>query len=443
MKKLSILIAAAVMILSSTQVFAQGKYGADSATCIQYLSYYKEYYKQKSYAEATPNWRKAFEVCPPTANQTFLVDGTALYRKLITANAKNPIYKAQLVDTLMMIHDLRIQYYPKKAVVARNNKGLDMANYIKDDYQTLFKGYNEIIDSNLEETKAQIFLFDLNAAIELYKVGMLDEEQVIEVYERNSELLSMVKAANPTEQETNDKIKTDLENLFVASKVASCDKLQALFTPRLEADPKNGELAQKIVKIMASAEDCLDNALFIKAATTMYESNPNAGSAYMLYQLNANTGKVDLAIKYINEAINSPELSASEKAQYLYELAVYTYKSDRKAAAIDAARKAVATAEDATLKGKAYLLMGTIWGSVRCEGNEMQTRAPYWVAVDNLELAKKADPSLASEVNNMIAKFRQYYPAAADAFMFDLRDGQEYTVSCGGLRAVTTVKTQK
>ena len=32
-----------VMALSSTSVFAQGKYGADSANCIKYLSFYKDY----------------------------------------------------------------------------------------------------------------------------------------------------------------------------------------------------------------------------------------------------------------------------------------------------------------------------------------------------------------------------------------------------------------
>ncbi len=43
----------------------------------------------------------------------------------------------------------------------------------------------------------------------------------------------------------------------------------------------------------------------------------------------------------------------------------------------------------------------------------------------------------------MIAQFSRYFPATADAFMYDVRDGQSYTVSCNGLRATTTVRTQK
>ena len=91
MKRLIIAIASMAMMLGSTAAFAQGKYGADSAECIKYLSYYKEYFKQKSYKEATPNWRKAFELCPPTANQTMLVDSATLMRKLIGENSKNPV----------------------------------------------------------------------------------------------------------------------------------------------------------------------------------------------------------------------------------------------------------------------------------------------------------------------------------------------------------------
>ena len=57
MKKIVLLIsvAAAALFCSST-VSAQGKYGPDSTECIKYLSYYTEYYKQKNYDSALPNW---------------------------------------------------------------------------------------------------------------------------------------------------------------------------------------------------------------------------------------------------------------------------------------------------------------------------------------------------------------------------------------------------
>ena len=89
------------------------------------------------------------------------------------------------------------------------------------------------------------------------------------------------------------------------------------------------------------------------------------------------------------------------------------------------------------------MLLGTIWGGLSCSGNEIETRAKYWVAVDYMSKAKAADETLTEDANNLIRQYSAYYPQTAEAFMYDITDGQSYTVSCGGLRAVTTVRTQK
>ena len=136
MRKLTLAIATlAAALIGSSDVFAQGKFGPDSAECVKYLSYYKEYYKQKAYEEATPNWRKAYAICPATASQNMLIEGAVLMRQLIAKNQNNPEYKNALVDTLLTLHDTRAQYYPKYAVTARNNKGIDLANYVRNDFQ--------------------------------------------------------------------------------------------------------------------------------------------------------------------------------------------------------------------------------------------------------------------------------------------------------------------
>ena len=57
--------------------------------------------------------------------------------------------------------------------------------------------------------------------------------------------------------------------------------------------------------------------------------------------------------------------------------------------------------------------------------------------------AREADPSLASEADNLAGQYRRYFPQQADAFMYDVQDGQAYTAGCGGLRETTTVRTLK
>lgn len=431
-----------VMALSSTSVFAQGKYGADSANCIKYLSFYKDYFKQKSYNEALPNWREAFKRCPPTANQTMLVDGTTLMRKLISQNSKNPVYREKLVDSLMMIHDIRIANYPKYAVTARNNKGLDLANYVQNDPERLYKEYGEIIAGNKTKTKPTILLFYFDSAVELYKNGSLDEEEIIGVYEGCMELLSKMDPKDAADKEMVDDMKLKIEELFASNNIADCDKLIELYTPKFEADPQNIELAEKIVRFMSAADGCTDNALFISAATSIHKSNPTHASAYTLYKLNASTGKSAEAVKYLQEAIDREDSDAAQDAEYYYELAVYNFKCGNNLAAEQAAKKVIPLATTSEIKGKTYMLIGTIWGGVRCDGNDIAKRAPYWVAVDYFERAKAADPELAAEANKRINEYKKYYPLTADAFMFGVNDGETYQVSCGGFKANTTVRTQ-
>lgn len=442
MKRTGFIIAMIVMALSSTSVFAQGKYGADSANCIKYLSFYKDYFKQKSYNEALPNWREAFKRCPPTANQTMLVDGTTLMRKLISQNSKNPVYREKLVDSLMMIHDIRIANYPKYAVTARNNKGLDLANYVQNDPERLYKEYGEIIAGNKTKTKPQIFLFYFDSAVELYKNGSLDEEEIIGVYEGCMELLSKMDPKDAADKEMVDDMKLKIEELFASNNIADCDKLIELYTPKFEADPQNIELAEKIVRFMSAADGCTDNALFISAATSIHKSNPTHASAYTLYKLNASTGKSAEAVKYLQEAIDREDSDAAQDAEYYYELAVYNFKCGNNLAAEQAAKKVIPLATTSEIKGKTYMLIGTIWGGVRCDGNDIAKRAPYWVAVDYFERAKAADPELAAEANKRINEYKKYYPLTADAFMFGVNDGETYQVSCGGFKANTTVRTQ-
>ena len=442
MKKIVLLISvAALALFCSSSLSAQGKYGPDSTECIKYLSYYTEYYKQKNYDSALPNWRQAYKLCPPTARYSLLSDGTTLIRNLINKNANNPVYKAQLIDSLMTIYDQRVEFWPKYAESSLNNKALDMYNYLKDEPKKLYEGLTGVVETIGSKTRPNIFLFQLSTAVDLYKADKLDAESVINVYENAIKNLSAVTPKNDVEKRNIDKTKEDVESLFITSQVASCENLIALFGPRVEADPENLDMAKNVVRMMSMTEGCTDNDLFLKSVTTMYVKEPSATSAYYLYKLYSGRGDYDNAVKYIEEAINSEDSDAVTDASYLYELAAYSVKNGKSAKAYASAQKALEL--DPSLAGKAYMLMGTIWGSQVCPGNDIEKRAQYWVAVDFMQKAKNADESLTEDANNYIRQYSAYYPQTAEAFMYDFTDGQSYTVSCGGMRATTTVRTQK
>ena len=441
MKRIVLLISvAALALFASSKVSAQGKFGPDSAECIKYLSYYTEYYKQKNYDSALPNWRKAYSLCPPTARYSMLSDGTTLLRQVIQKNQKDAVYRMKLVDSLMTIYDQRVEFWPKYATSSLNNKALDMYNYLKNDPERLFAGLCDVVNQTKEDTRANIFLLQLNTAVDLYKEGSLDPEKVIAVYEDAIKYLGMMTPKNDTEARSIAKTVEDVESLFITSQVASCDNLIALFTPRFEADPENLDLAKNVVRMMGMTEGCTDNDLFLNAVNTMHAKEPSHTSAYYLYKLYAGRGDYDNAVKFMNEAIAAEESDAVTDGGYYYELAAFCFKSSKYAQAFEAAQKVVDL--DPSLAGKTYMLIGTIWGSVPCSGNDIEQRAKYWVAVDYMNKAKNADETLAEDASEHIRQYSSYYPQTAEAFMYDFTNGQSYTVSCGGMRATTTVRTQ-
>ena len=174
----------------------------------------------------------------------------------------------------------------------------------------------------------------------------------------------------------------------------------------------------------------------------MHKLEPSHNSAYLLYKLYSQRNQHTEAIAYMEEAIATcGDSLVNQAADYCLEFGTYCFKSAGKdAKAVEAAKKAAEL--NPAIAGKAYLLAGTIWGSQKCQGNEIETRAPYWVAVDFLTKAKNADEVLTEEANNLISQYRKYFPLKSEAFMFDLLDGATYTVSCNGLRESTKVRTQ-
>ncbi len=434
------ILVSAVALFISIFAFSQGKYGPDSAECVKYLSFYTQYEKQNNLKDAAPNWRKAISICPPTASQNMLIDGMKIMRNEIREYRNNPIRKKELVDTLMMLHQLRLEYYPKYRVTALGNRAVDMMNYAEPGSEMdVYNALGEVLDVAKEKTSTTVAVRYVNYAIQLYKSGRLMDSDVFSAFEKSIEVLEQIKAAKPSK--AVDNAIEDVESLFAGSGVASCDNLVAVFQPRYEANPQDKAVLSNIVALFSST-GCTDQELFLKAVEGLYQVDPSSNSAHLLFQLySALPDGGDQAIKYMNEAIAFEDSDAEKDAEYNFELATYLFsKLHRNAEAVAAAKKA---AESSTWKAKSYYLIGSIWSTVKCEGNPIESRAHFWVATDYMLKAKNTDPSMAGDVDKQIATYRQYYPLQSDAFMYDVVDGDRFQVNCNGMSESTTVRTQK
>ena len=440
MKKIAIILF--VMVLS-VPTFSQGKYGKDSVECTKYLSFYSELYKQRNYDEAAPHWRKAIALCPPTASQNMLLHGQNLLRMDIRKNANNPVRRQELIDSLIMLHDLRSEYYPNNRVKSMDNKAIDIINYnyCGDDPLKQYKLLTEIIETINTDCSPIVFINQMKGGVALYQSGDLPAEALMTCFENNICHIEDMIAMDPEKEEYRT-VKQDIETIFAESGVASCENLIELYTPRFEANPTDANLLATMVKMLTRA-DCVSTDLFLKSAVALHEINPSSSSAYGLYRLYSSRDEDRLAAQFFESAISllDPD-DVKTAADYNLELATFYFKKlNRSATAVATAKKAIEY--DQSVAGKAYLLIGTIWASQDCPGSEVDARSKYWIAVDYMVKAKNADPEVAANADELAEQYRKYFPMQVDAFMYDVTDGQRYTVSCGGMTEITTVRTQK
>ena len=466
MKKILALLFVSLGLFSAVSVKAQdAKYGDNPEECKKYLSFYTDYYKQKDYKGAMNNWRKAYAICPPSASSNLFLHGQTMLRDLLdndkTLTAE---HRAALVDTLLNLFDERAAAYPKTAQAQLNRKALDVTKYVSDDDRK-YSVYKQVIDHNGVYTDPQVLYFYMQGTVAGYAASKFDAEQVIGVYDFLMSTLDQAALTNTNDlaalvpgSKNYDKdkkafednaqaivnAKRDVEELFIASRVASCENLVALFTPRYENNPNDVDLIEKIVNMLNNAEDCNNNDLYFNAATALYAARPSYSAAYSLYRLNAARDNVADAVKYLEEAIEFEESDAEKDARFCYELARFCYANNRNGKAVEAANKVVrleSGLESKNWTGKAYMLIGRIWASNRCSG-EIDRWASLWVATDYMQRARGADPEIADECSRYIAGYSANFPLAVDAANYDLVNGQSYTVSCGGLSATTTIRTR-
>lgn len=283
MKKLKLFLTLIVVATTVSTIYAQGRFGKDSADCTKYLSYYGEYMKQGNMNEAAPLWRKAIKLCPPTASQNMLLDGMKILRRDINRFRNNPIRKEELVDSLMMLHSMRIDTYPRYVIPAKTNRAMDMINYSgKGKEKDVYDAITDLMVIAKGKTNSICLVKYMDYAKNMYEAGMMTPEDVMETFSRTMEVVTLVEAVGKDKNIAN--VKRDIENLFMVSGVANCDNLVELFTPRFEANPTDKEVVSNIVSLLSST-NCMETELFLNAVESLHKIEPSHNTAYLLFKL--------------------------------------------------------------------------------------------------------------------------------------------------------------
>ena len=438
--------------LSATAVFAQKGvedgsrfgHGQDSLNCLQNISIYTEYVKTNNFKDAYPSWKAVFDEAPWAQIATY-TNGAKILRALIAAE-KDGAKQKEYFNLLMKVHDQRIQYLEQLNTLSRTKatKGDIMGTKAHDYFTMGGSDNNEVYAMFAEAVAAEkhnlpyyVLMEFVDASARKVKADEAHKEQFVQDYIAASGYAN--EALNAATKESAKKnYKTAKENIdahFINSGVATCDNLQAIYAPKVEASKTDLEYLKQVVKVMKML-GCTESEAYFAASEYAHAIEPTAetaiGSGYMYYK----KGDFDKCISYFDNAIEL-EQDPIKKADYNYSAAAVLFANKQLSKAKQYARKAIELNGE---WGKPYMLIAQMYASSPNWSDEASlNKCTFFAVIDKLQKAKSVDPSCAEEADKLIRTYAGYTPKDEDLFFIGLKKGDAVTIG-GWIGETTTIR---
>ena len=418
------------------------RYGKDSATCIMNLSLYREFYKQwkdshyknKTINDAISPWYWTFRNCPRSTENIY-IDGAKMLKYRIS-QATSPSLKKAMIDTLEMIYQQRMKYFPYKFRTTTPQKGELLGREAIDLYQVepgavnkIYKLLKQSVELEKENSMGAVFVYYFRLTSQLANQGQIDTATVVNTYDKiigyvNNRLKAYKAENNMGKVMEYNSIKQNLN--FTFQPFASCEVLVRMYQKKFDATPDNEKLLRQITSTL-DAKQCYNNTLYYKASANLYKVSPTPDLAYLLGKMMMQKNKYQEAIKYLS---HTDSLAGNDRKVDAYMMMGQAYqmlKDYPKARAM--AYKALKIDPH---YGLAYAFIGDLYAqsASKCGNNVLTKAVAYWAAVDKYEQAKRVEPDLTTSMNKRIVIYRQHFPTTENLFFYNLKPGQKYKVGC-------------
>ncbi len=402
----------------------------DKAKAEEENALYTDHFKQGDYRAAVSHLRWLL-INAPDLNKSIYQHGVKIYNGLANDETDND-KKIILQDSVMLLYDLRIKYFNDEGKVL-NRKSYDAYKYYKSDksrYEELFNLFKSTFELNGNKVM-DIILLPYMDVLRRYKLsgGNITDQDVLDIYEEIVRITNF-KIGQGKNVDRLKMVLDKINELLVSTIDVDCDFVKNKLGPKLEAEPDNMKLATNIIRL-SFAGKCMDLDVFLKAAIVVQTNNPEYGLAKLIGQSAAKREDFEMAIKYLEEAIELTD-DNTKKGDVYYQLAVIQSNAGKKVSARDYARKAVSV--DPTKK-TAYKLIGNLYfnsfNDCKKGENPVHDRATYIAAY---EMFRRAGDSTA------MSRAKAQFPTMEEIFQWDLKVGDKIKVGCWINETVTIQK---
>jgi len=440
MKKrvLSGVLAVALVVASMGFTVAQCKVwkwpedGTLKAKAEESVSLYTDYQKNGEFHKAVVSLHWLL-VNTPDLNTSIYINGTDIYDNLADKE-KTPARKQVLVDSLLLMYDLRIKYCGEEASVL-NRKAFSAAKYNLNtagkeaEVLALFDKVFELNGNNVLDGTLITYLQVVR--LNKLKLKNLTDEQVLSRYDKVIEITDAKIKKAQSEGKPIDKYvayKGDADKILISIVKVDCEFVRKNLAPKFKQTPTDIGLAKKIFAFMLQ-DGCTDDPLWLEAGEAIHNGGEkdyglakNLGKGY--YRMD----KFEKAEFYFKEALELATTGA-DKADMLILLGSNESRKGNKQNARELYRQAIGT--DASNK-EAFEKIGDLYSN---SFNECAKKESY--AEDRLVYLAAYEMYAKAGNQQKMAQAKGQFPSTTELFELNWNEGEVKKVGCWINEAVT------
>ncbi|WP_295912008.1 enzyme of heme biosynthesis [uncultured Alistipes sp.] len=440
MKNVKFLLSAVLVFLASAalaQDFSAPQYAKWGATPeereqnILNSNFLKESCDNRNYDAAAHYLKELIDKVPGVAESIYQ-RGAVLYKNKIN-RAKSVAEKNVFIDSLMLMYDMRVQYFgdnvkPGKTAFILDQKAREYLTYKPNDRKGIRDAFRAAIEAGGDNTDpATVVVYFSNLCEDYKNTDEVMPDEIIAEYDR----LIPFFEKRPDAAE----FKSQFDAAFGLSGAASCENLEKLFRGKLEANPDDETLLAQAVGLMSRA-NC-DGDFYFSIAEKYYTVKPSSETAMFLAQAFQTKGDYDKATKYLNEAL-AVEQDPAEREALLVRIALVDLVSNDIQGAAAAARQARdLNPED----GVPYFVLAQCYALSAAHCSGFAGQATFWAAYDTMAKAVEllsSDSEYLEHAKKALASYRSRFPTSEECFFNELKEGARYTVNCGTAAGIAT-----
>ena len=449
-----LLICFFLLIVMNTQLGAQdckgwGE-GIDSIKVHRHYEIYRNQLAKNDFNGIEFFWSQVFKKAPGATRNVYL-DGIKIYKHLYQ-NEDNPSIKKKHLNKIVEIFDTRANCYPADKANILSRKALELKK-LDADLEVVYEAFNIALKEGGDKMPSFALVPCAEVVTQYYLEGGVSETEKNEIYHQ-LEKISSINILNQNDKDNYHAAWVVTKKTFkeadivpssnygqLADAMKDCYRITKNYKDKVAQEPDNENLMIKALNELGSL-DCEEASKYRIALLDMQEARirkkidgslafVKSGSRIEAANFAYRSGDFTESIKLYTAEIEEIE-DVSKKVKLTYQIAqIYYVKLSDK---FMARNKLIEALNMDPNHGKSYLLLGDVYYAAAKDcfpTDQFDQKMVIYASIDKWKQAKKADPSLKTQVDERISQYAPYLPSKSELFLARSRfKGNSYRIAC-------------